>query len=186
MFSRNLLLVACILSAADYSYSALGELLHCMFTSAGVRGLARAWCSLACTFHDLPHVSPTELHSLDPLEGSIAGGTRVYVHGSGFSTDSYTGSNLVFFGDIPCDVVWYTVTARRLECITRPYPGAVEGMSSLPLQARVISGGVQVIPTTGSTKFAWSNYHTPQVENSAVGTEYQRGGGGGEEEGENF
>ena len=39
-----------------------------------------------------------------PRVGSIAGGTRVDVRGSGFATDSYAGGNLVFLGDIPCEV----------------------------------------------------------------------------------
>lgn len=112
-----------------------------------------------------PSLPRVAVHWISPRGGSVAGGTRVYVGGSEFQTDSYTGANLVFIGDIPCDVVAYTVTRFRLECITRPYPGAVEGQSSPWLPIRVISGGIQVLPTSSSTTFryTWNSYRTPQV-----------------------
>ena len=141
-----------------FSLSLAAAILHCVSS-----------CDMSC-LQVQPHpfgayLSRAELHWLSPRHGSVAGGTRVYVGGAEFKTDSYNGANLVFIGDIPCDVVWYTVTRWRLECITRPYPGAVEGQSSPWLQARVISGGVQVLPNGGRTTFRyyWDNNWTPQV-----------------------
>ena len=39
---------------------------------------------------------------ITPRRGSIAGGTKVTAHGSGFATDAYTSSNYVFLGPVPC------------------------------------------------------------------------------------
>ena len=43
---------------------------------------------------------------ISPHRGSLEGGTKVLVRGEGFSTDSYTGANLVFIGNYPCIVDW--------------------------------------------------------------------------------
>ncbi len=45
-----------------------------------------------------------DLSWITPREGSIAGGTTVQVYGSGFTTDQYTGQNVLYLGDIPCIV----------------------------------------------------------------------------------
>ena len=39
-----------------------------------------------------------------PRYGSLAGGTKVEVHGTGFSTDSYTTYNVILLGQTPCIV----------------------------------------------------------------------------------
>ncbi len=46
------------------------------------------------------------IHWVSPRRGSIAGGTKVTIYGSGFSTDAYDSANLVFFGNVPCEVNW--------------------------------------------------------------------------------
>ena len=43
---------------------------------------------------------------ISPRVGSLEGGTKVLVRGEGFSTDSYSGANLVFIGEHPCIVNW--------------------------------------------------------------------------------
>ena len=43
---------------------------------------------------------------ISPRIGSLEGGTKVIVVGEGFSTDSYSGANLVFLGEHPCVVNW--------------------------------------------------------------------------------
>ena len=43
---------------------------------------------------------------ISPHFGSLEGGTKVLVIGEGFSTDSYSGANLVFLGEHPCIVNW--------------------------------------------------------------------------------
>ena len=48
----------------------------------------------------------TEIYWIWPRRGSVVGGTKVTVSGTGFSTDAYSGSNLIFFGNIPCEVNW--------------------------------------------------------------------------------
>lgn len=78
---------------------------------------------------------------ITPRQGSIAGGTRVYLHGSGFSTDQYTTADLVFFGGIQCDVDWFTVRSWRIECITRPHPTAKRGDTILQ-PTTIVSGSV--------------------------------------------
>ena len=49
------------------------------------------------------HVGVTQI---SPRYGSLEGGTKVLVRGEGFSTDSYSGANLVFIGNYPCIVDW--------------------------------------------------------------------------------
>ena len=43
---------------------------------------------------------------ISPHRGSLEGGTKVLIRGEGFSTDSYSGANLVFIGNYPCIVDW--------------------------------------------------------------------------------
>ena len=43
--------------------------------------------------------------SIWPRVGSLAGGTKVTVWGSGFSTDAYNSVNLIYIGNIPCNVI---------------------------------------------------------------------------------
>ncbi len=45
------------------------------------------------------------IHSIWPRVGSLTGGTKVTVYGSGFSTDAYNSVNLIYFGNIPCSVI---------------------------------------------------------------------------------
>lgn len=140
--------------------------------SRGLSELARVDCcslqpqhlmspTLSCCLNSL-----TDLYWISPRRGTIAGGTRIAIGGSGFSTDAYTGANLVYLGGIPCDVDWYTATRNRLECITRPYPGSYQGFNAAPLlEARVISGGLEVMPMEWDTRYQyfWDDRITPQV-----------------------
>jgi len=48
----------------------------------------------------------TDIYWITPDRGSIAGGTVVKIYGSGFVTDAYSSSNLVYIGNIPCQVNW--------------------------------------------------------------------------------
>ena len=62
----------------------------------------------------------------------------------------------------PCS---YTATASRLECITAPYPGAMEGESYPRLQSRVLtSGGGSFTSTNGDESFMYDWNYTPQVK----------------------
>ena len=65
------------------------------------------------------HAGSPVVHWTTPRYGSIAGGTVVTIHGGGFSSDTYISTNLVFFGSIPCDVIWYGVPSYTCSTWTR-------------------------------------------------------------------
>eukprot|EP00898_Chlorokybus_atmophyticus_P004647 jgi/Chlat1/5183/Chrsp33S05160 len=41
--------------------------------------------------------------------GSFAGGTYLYIQGTGFSSDAYYGGNDVYIGGVPCPIVCETI-----------------------------------------------------------------------------
>ena len=45
------------------------------------------------------------ISSAGPRYLSRAGGTRLFIRGSGFSVDRYQGANAVFVGKYPCNVI---------------------------------------------------------------------------------
>lgn len=47
----------------------------------------------------------TVITSISPTVGSLAGGTRLVITGSGFSKDRFTGGNLVYVGSYLCSVL---------------------------------------------------------------------------------
>ncbi|XP_066284016.1 fibrocystin-L-like [Branchiostoma lanceolatum] len=57
------------------------------------------------------------LDSIDPMEGSLAGGTELHISGEGFSTNSSAID--VKVGPVSCDV--QEISKNTLVCVTRPY-----------------------------------------------------------------
>eukprot|EP00117_Sycon_ciliatum_P037364 scpid335/ scgid27970/ Fibrocystin-L; Polycystic kidney and hepatic disease 1-like protein 1 len=96
---------------------------------------------------------------ITPRRGSLAGGTRVYLHGAGFSLDQYSLPDVVFFGNIQCDVDWFTVKAHRLECITRPHPTAKRGDILERVPTTIISGRVTFSTATDRRNYREFQYH---------------------------
>ena len=81
----------------------------------------------------------------------------------------------IFISPLHCS---YTATASRLECVTAPYPGAVEGESYPRLQSRVLtSGGGSFTSTNADESFTYDWNYTPQVR-IVLGSVGGGGGGG--------
>ena len=65
------------------------------------------------------------LTSIAPRVGSISGGTRVVIKGTGFSaTQALGGSNVVMIGDVECKALegWYYSNFNQIVCDTSPHP----------------------------------------------------------------
>jgi hypothetical protein len=58
--------------------------------------------------------SPPYVSSVSPTQGGVAGGTLLYIFGTGFSSDQYMGGNVVFIGDTPCDVISYFSNSQQV------------------------------------------------------------------------
>ena len=64
----------------------------------------------------------------------------------------------------------YTVSARRLECITSAYPNAVEGSVSPRLQSSIITNGQLFTSRNSDESFYYDWNYTPQVHYSISST----------------
>lgn len=68
------------------------------------------WKLLCDTGSTALYPPPLHTHTgiswVTPTRAGIAGGTTVKIYGSGFATDAYSSSNLVYLGNIPCQVNW--------------------------------------------------------------------------------
>ena len=65
---------------------------------------------ILCRHVTFTHTRHTVISWITPGRGSIAGGTVVKIYGGGFATDAYSSYNLVYIGNIPCQVNWYVQT----------------------------------------------------------------------------
>ncbi|GFR40479.1 hypothetical protein Agub_g1046, partial [Astrephomene gubernaculifera] len=61
----------------------------------------------------------TILNSIKPTIGSLAGGTRISIYGTGFG-DMYTSSRVVFIGPYPCSIISHLSSSSVLTCETAP------------------------------------------------------------------
>ena len=107
-----------------------------------------------------------DVSSLSPRRGSLVGGTKVTIYGGGFSGDPYDTTNVVFFGDTPCDVDWFNsgTSTTRIVCWTRPYVGAREDSGSSHLTTRVYVGPLsQTYTLSTSRRFRYEWGYTPYI-----------------------
>jgi hypothetical protein len=69
--------------------------------------------------------------AVNPSKGSMAGGTRMVIRGSGFSTNSGGIGNIVYIGSkYQCDPVLLHCTVNQIVCKTRP---AMEGYGPMSM-----------------------------------------------------
>lgn len=96
---------------------------------------------------------------VNPSQGSLAGGTRLVIRGSGFSANTNSAGNAVFVGSrYFCDPIPLHSTVNQIICKTR---SALEGyyrysdaLWTLPQNISVIVDGSQTsscIPSSGQT-----------------------------------
>ena len=121
--------------------------------------------------------------AVNPSRGSLAGGTRMVIRGSGFSSNT-GGGNLVYIGNIyMCDPVILHCTVNQIICKTRPamdgygplnigeLNGAFgQGMQTAVMDVTVVVDGSDVsacIPTSGSAclfQYTVGWFHTPRID----------------------
>lgn len=65
---------------------------------------------LLVAIHTTAADAQPSISGLSPAIGSLAGGTRLVISGSGFSRDPYTGGNIVYVGAYPCRVLNHKTT----------------------------------------------------------------------------
>lgn len=66
------------------------------------------------------------ISGLSPAAGSLAGGTRLVISGSGFSRDPYTGGNIVYVGTYPCRVLTHKTSDSLVSaCSTVQHSGGL-------------------------------------------------------------
>jgi hypothetical protein len=97
--------------------------------------------------------------AVNPSYGSLAGGTRMVIRGSGFSASTNSAGNRVLIGEkYSCDPIPLHSTVNQIICKTRP---ALEGyyktywdLWTLPQKITVIVDNTQVstcVPAIGQT-----------------------------------
>jgi hypothetical protein len=96
---------------------------------------------------------------VNPSQGSLAGGTRLVIRGSGFSANTNSAGNAVFIGSrYFCDPIPLHSTVNQIICKTRSalegYYRTSETLWTLPQNISVIVDGSQTsscIPSSGQT-----------------------------------
>eukprot|EP00961_Rhodomonas_salina_P258222 3490189-Rhodomonas_salina.2 len=112
--------------------------------------------------------------AVNPTRGSLAGGTRIHIRGSGFSTNTGEG-NLVFIGDIPCDPIPLHCTVSQIACKTRPnLEGAYADWIgwSKNLDVKVITNGKESecnVPQGCYFSYHYGWFHTPRIYSISPG-----------------
>lgn len=111
--------------------------------------------------------------------GSIAGGTHLVIHGTGFQMP--TDANLwdaqqVLVGQTICDIVTHFTTSSRIVCLTRPLPSPTlldDGEATMDVSVQMFSGLGQVTQARRSDAFTYSTTDTPYIswisDNAATG-----------------
>lgn len=94
------------------------------------------------------------------LQGSLMGGTALYIQGVGF--DSTFENNLVFVGTIPCSTSAKGVTQTTIVCYTGPYPSGVPVVPNLPISI-IVLGKQPFTCATSGCQFTYINAQTPQL-----------------------
>jgi hypothetical protein len=96
---------------------------------------------------------------VNPSQGSLAGGTRLVIRGSGFSANTNAAGNAVFVGSrYFCDPIPLHSTVNQIICKTRSaldgYYSTYEALWTLPQNISVIVDGSQTsscLPSSGQT-----------------------------------
>jgi hypothetical protein len=122
--------------------------------------------------------------AVNPSKGSMAGGTRMVIRGSGFSTNSGGIGNIVYIGSkYQCDPVLLHCTVNQIVCKTRP---AMEGYGPMSMFEDNAAFGLNVrtgvldvtvlvdgsefstcIPPAGKTctfQYRADWFHTPRID----------------------
>ncbi len=87
---------------------------------------------ISLCFHTRQHPNAMVIiTAVNPSRGSMAGGTRMIIRGSGFSTNSGGIGNIVYIGSkYQCDPVLLHCTVNQIVCKTRP---AMEGYGPMSM-----------------------------------------------------
>ena len=106
------------------------------------------------------YVSTIAGSTTSTLQGSLMGGTALYIQGIGF--DSTFENNLVYVGTIPCSTSAKGVTQNTIVCYTGPYPSGVPVVTNLPISIIVLGKQPYTCSTAGCL-FTYINAQTPQL-----------------------
>ena len=94
-----------------------------------------------------------------PIRGSVLGGTRLLVDGSGFS---YTGGNQLFVGTATASTLWFYSSSVQVVADTPPVSSDLFGQ---PLPITVVADEVQM---PAAAYFVYDPAYTPAVTSAAV------------------
>ncbi len=117
------------------------------------------------------------IYEVNPTRGSLYGGSRMVIRGSGFSSNTNKLSNQIFIGpNYGCDMIPLHSTVNQIVCKTRPAIDIndyqqFEGLRSGVQPVTVIVDGTQISTCspsapgkTCSFEFMSLWYHTPRIE----------------------
>lgn len=111
-----------------------------------------------------------------PQKGSLLGGTRVVVFGSGFGRDGKQGQTTVYVGNDVCTAVEYDSGDDKITCYTPPAPThtiqAAAASFVLDVRVAIVTVGepsaYAACPSRKCT-FAYQNVLTPYLEAAVLG-----------------
>jgi hypothetical protein len=128
------------------------------------------WLPLVVLLCMLPAHRTVTITEVHPTRGSTAGGTRLHIRGTGFSTNTGGSGNVVKIGPYLCFPIPLHCTEHQVACKTEPMKGLVGWSgwsSSYPITVTV--DGKESEPYTGfSYHFGW--FHTPRIYDVAPRT----------------
>jgi len=103
-----------------------------------------------------------------PQRGSLEGGTRLTIRGTGFSRGGVQGSTTVFVGPNVCDTIEYYTTDTQIVCVTRAHP------SSQTVDIRVSLVAIEKSDFAACPsyvcRFTYSGSYTPSLSWMYLGT----------------
>jgi len=110
----------------------------------------------------LARAQEISLEGIDPLSGSLAGGTLLTVFGSGFPVSEVERPSTIYIGNSACHVVYYYSTSTQIVCETAAAP---PGMPPVPQAVTLAVGAGAGLEPESATAccFTYHEDSTPVV-----------------------
>jgi hypothetical protein len=120
------------------------------------------WLAGCIVAQDPPTVTSIEVSLANPsaaVEGSVEGGTVVYIYGSGFSSEY--ALNTVYFGSVFCDPKNYASSYNQITCETQ---AAGQDLWNQNIYVGVSGRGAFQCPNQASCRFSFKTSATPVLQ----------------------